>query len=49
VETGLTEDGAVAEGRRCFQCGFRSQISPAPRPPVVAKHAIVPVETESAV
>jgi formate dehydrogenase beta subunit len=49
VETGLTEEGAVAEGRRCFQCGFRSQISPAPRPPVVAKYAIVPVETESAV
>jgi NADPH-dependent glutamate synthase beta subunit-like oxidoreductase/Pyruvate/2-oxoacid:ferredoxin oxidoreductase delta subunit len=34
VELGLTEAGAVAEGRRCFQCGVRLQISPAPRPPV---------------
>jgi NADPH-dependent glutamate synthase beta subunit-like oxidoreductase len=34
VELGLTEEGAVAEGRRCFQCGVRLQISPAPRPPV---------------
>lgn len=33
VETGLTEDGAVAEGKRCFQCGVRLQISPAPQPP----------------
>jgi formate dehydrogenase beta subunit len=33
VETGLPEDGTVAEGRRCFQCGFRDQIVPAPRPP----------------
>jgi hypothetical protein len=33
VETGLPEDGAVAEGKRCFQCGFRYQITPAPRPP----------------
>ena len=33
VELGLTEEGAVAEGRRCFQCGVRLQISPAPRPP----------------
>jgi NADPH-dependent 2,4-dienoyl-CoA reductase/sulfur reductase-like enzyme len=33
VETGLTEDGAIAEGKRCFQCGFRNQITPAPRPP----------------
>jgi hypothetical protein len=36
VELGLTEDGAVAEGRRCFQCGVRLQISPAPLPPVVS-------------
>jgi formate dehydrogenase beta subunit len=36
VETGLLNDGAVAEGKRCFQCGFRLQISPAPRPPASA-------------
>jgi formate dehydrogenase beta subunit len=47
VETGLTEDSAVAEGKRCFQCGFRSQVSPAPRPPAVAKRAMVPVATGS--
>jgi formate dehydrogenase beta subunit len=34
VELGLTEAGAVAEGKRCFQCGVRLQISPAPRPPL---------------
>lgn len=34
VETGLPEDGVIAEGKRCFQCGFRSQITPAPRPPL---------------
>jgi NADPH-dependent glutamate synthase beta subunit-like oxidoreductase len=33
VETGLLDAGAVAEGKRCFQCGFRSQIAPSPRPP----------------
>ena len=33
VETGLLNDGAIAEGKRCFQCGFRSQIASAPRPP----------------
>jgi NADPH-dependent glutamate synthase beta subunit-like oxidoreductase len=33
VETGLPENGAILEGKRCFQCGFRNQISPAPRPP----------------
>jgi len=38
VELGLFNDDAVAEGRRCFQCGFRSQISPAPRPPAAEKH-----------
>jgi pyruvate/2-oxoglutarate dehydrogenase complex dihydrolipoamide dehydrogenase (E3) component len=32
VELGLTEAGAVAEGKRCFQCGIRLQISPAPLP-----------------
>jgi len=34
VELGLTEAGAVAEGKRCFQCGVRLQISPALLPPV---------------
>ncbi|MCJ7605685.1 MAG: FAD-dependent oxidoreductase [Dehalococcoidales bacterium] len=34
VETGLPEDGTIAEGKRCFQCGFRLQITPAPRPPL---------------
>jgi formate dehydrogenase beta subunit len=34
VETGLTEEGAIAEGKRCFQCGFRAQIAPAPVPPI---------------
>jgi NADPH-dependent glutamate synthase beta subunit-like oxidoreductase len=33
VETGLPVDNAVTEGKRCFQCGFRLQIAPAPRPP----------------
>jgi NADPH-dependent glutamate synthase beta subunit-like oxidoreductase len=33
VETGLLNDGAMAEGKRCFQCGFRNQIAPSPRPP----------------
>jgi NADPH-dependent glutamate synthase beta subunit-like oxidoreductase/NAD-dependent dihydropyrimidine dehydrogenase PreA subunit len=33
VETGLTEEGALAEGNRCFQCGFRLQIQRAPLPP----------------
>jgi formate dehydrogenase beta subunit len=36
VETGLPEDGTIAEGKRCFQCGFRSQIAPAPGPPLEA-------------
>ncbi len=44
VELGLLNDGAVAEGKRCFQCGFRSQISPAPRPPVPEKKTIVALE-----
>jgi hypothetical protein len=43
VELGLTEEGAVAEGKRCFQCGFRSQITPAPRAPRVAKSALAPL------
>ncbi|MFC1970786.1 FAD-dependent oxidoreductase [Chloroflexota bacterium] len=33
VELGLTEAGVLAEGKRCFQCGFRLQISLAPQPP----------------
>jgi formate dehydrogenase beta subunit len=40
VETGLLEKGAVAEGNRCFQCGFRAQITPAPRPPKKAKKTV---------
>ena len=39
VETGLLTDDAVAEGKRCFQCGFRSQITPASRPPEKAGKA----------
>ena len=35
VELGLEEAAAVAEGRRCFQCGVRLQISPAPLPPPI--------------
>jgi formate dehydrogenase beta subunit len=38
VELGLTEAGAVAEGRRCFQCGVRLQISPAPQPPAASDY-----------
>ena len=50
VETGLLNDGAVAEGKRCFQCGFRLQISPAPRPPASAvKKAPGSAKIESAV
>ncbi len=37
VETGLHHDEAVAEGRRCFQCGVRNQINPAPCPPDTRK------------
>jgi formate dehydrogenase beta subunit len=37
VETGLPEEGAVAEGKRCLQCGVRLQISPAPLPPTAQK------------
>jgi formate dehydrogenase (NADP+) beta subunit len=33
VETGLTEEGAVYEGRRCFQCGVRLQFTPPASPP----------------
>jgi formate dehydrogenase beta subunit len=49
VETGLTEEGAVAEGKRCFQCGVRLQISPAPRPPAAGQENIAePDKIESA-
>ena len=49
VETGLPEDGTIAEGKRCLQCGIRSQISPAPRPPVVNNKKIAePGAVESA-
>jgi NADPH-dependent glutamate synthase beta subunit-like oxidoreductase len=37
VETGFLNDDAVAEGRRCFQCGFRWMITPPPCPPEVRK------------
>ncbi len=37
VETGFLNDDAVCEGKRCFQCGFRSQIHNAPQPPACLK------------
>jgi len=37
VELGLYHDEAIAEGKRCFQCGFRYQITPPPCPPGVQK------------
>jgi len=37
VEIGLTEEEALAEGKRCFQCGVRLQISPVPLPPAGVK------------
>ncbi len=37
VELGLYHDDAVAEGKRCFQCGFRNQITPPLCPPGVHK------------
>ena len=33
VELGLDEQSALAEGKRCFQCGVRLQIPAAPLPP----------------
>jgi NADPH-dependent glutamate synthase beta subunit-like oxidoreductase/Pyruvate/2-oxoacid:ferredoxin oxidoreductase delta subunit len=49
VELGLPEDGTVAEGKRCFQCGVRLQISPAPLPPNVRmKKTGKPGKVESA-
>ncbi|MFH1031589.1 MAG: FAD-dependent oxidoreductase [Chloroflexota bacterium] len=38
VETGLTEEQANLEGRRCFTCGFRLQIPPVPLPPIKARN-----------
>jgi formate dehydrogenase beta subunit len=50
VETGLPEDGTIAEGKRCLQCGIRSQISPAPRPPFSRRRtADEPEKVDSAV
>ena len=37
VETGLLNDDAVFEGKRCFQCGIRNQIHNAPQPPPCSK------------
>ncbi|MCX7912739.1 MAG: FAD-dependent oxidoreductase, partial [Dehalococcoidales bacterium] len=33
VELGFPVELAIAESKRCFQCGFRAQIPPAPAPP----------------
>ena len=50
VETGLLNDGAVVEGKRCFQCGFRLQITPAPRPPAASEKKVAETDrVESAV
>jgi hypothetical protein len=49
VETGLLNDDAVAEGKRCFQCGFRSQISPAPHPPALEKKVVESEKSEATV
>ena len=32
VELGLEEEAVIAEGKRCFQCGVRLQITPVPLP-----------------
>jgi formate dehydrogenase beta subunit len=45
VELGLPEDGAIAEGKRCFQCGVRSQIAPAPRPPATSRKKSAELDT----
>jgi hypothetical protein len=44
VETGLLNDEAVAEGKRCFQCGFRLQITPAPRRPAASEKKVAESE-----
>ncbi len=47
VELGFDEQEALRESRRCFQCGIRLQIPPAPLPPIrkrtVTEEAIVGV------
>jgi formate dehydrogenase (NADP+) beta subunit len=45
VETGLTEPGAVCEGKRCFQCGFRSQIGKVPQPPAANRKSAPKAES----
>jgi NADPH-dependent glutamate synthase beta subunit-like oxidoreductase len=42
VELGLGEPSAIAEGKRCFQCGIRWQIPPAPLPPAEARQQPTP-------
>jgi len=44
VELGLDEQAAVAEGRRCFQCGVRLQIPPVPLPPTKTRKVSEEVE-----
>ncbi|MCK4863485.1 MAG: FAD-dependent oxidoreductase, partial [Dehalococcoidales bacterium] len=49
VELGLPEEETIAEGKRCFQCGVRLQICPAPLPPgAYLKKAGQPGKVESA-
>jgi formate dehydrogenase (NADP+) beta subunit len=42
VETGLLNDDAIFEGKRCFQCGIRNQIQGAPQPPCSCNKAAQP-------
>ncbi|MFH1647719.1 MAG: FAD-dependent oxidoreductase, partial [Chloroflexota bacterium] len=49
VELGLPEDGTIFEGKRCFGCGYRKQISRAPLPPAAGKAARPPDRVDSAV
>jgi formate dehydrogenase beta subunit len=46
VEKGLYDQDAVGEGKRCFQCGFRSQIQSAPRPPADKRLSFAPARVE---
>jgi len=39
VDLGLDEQAAIAEGKRCFQCGVRLQIPPVPLPPTKTREA----------
>ncbi len=43
VEPGLEESAAIAEGKRCFQCGIRLQV---PAPPLPPEGAICPAPPE---